>query len=252
MTGRAVLAFLAVLALSPACGGPPAEDAPRSRLLVFAAASTADAIEQVARRFEGDRPDVDVRLSLAGSQQLASQILQGAPADVLVSANPAQMQRVVDAGLVASRPRPVAANTMTIAVAPGNPRGIAGLRDLADDALTLVLAAEEVPAGAYARRVLRRAGVSVRPDSTEPDVRRALTKVALGEADAAVVYTSDVVAAGASVGEVAIPDAANVRARYPAAVLRGAGDPSAARAFVGLLSAPAGRRILARHGFARP
>ena len=162
------------------------------------------------------------------------------------------MKRVVDAGLVRGTPKPFASNRLAIAVTPGNPQKISGLADLARAGLIVVLAAEEVPAGRYAREALRRASVTVTPASLEVDVRSVLSKVALGEADAGIVYDSDITAAGTSVAKVEIPNEQNVMAAYPVAVLsRGARSETAA-AFVDFVCSDAGRAILARFGFGAP
>ncbi|MDQ3974378.1 MAG: molybdate ABC transporter substrate-binding protein, partial [Actinomycetota bacterium] len=159
------------------------------------------------------------------------------------------MQQVAEAGLVAGRPRPFADNRLVIAVEPGNPLGIRGLADLADPQVTVVLAAEEVPAGAYARQALAAAGVRATPSSLETDVRAVLGRVALGEADAGIVYVSDVVAARGRVEAVAIPPEHNVVVSYPIAVLAPAPNPDGAQAFVDFVLSPAGQAVLARFGF---
>lgn len=241
----AALAILPVLA--GACAGN--ERGPEARtLLVFAAASLSDVMEELAAAFEEEHAGVSVQVNLAGSQQLARQILEGAPADVLVTAGDRWMDEVVDAGL-ARDPRVVAGNRLEIAVEPGNPLGIAGLEDLGRDDVLLVVAAGDVPAGAATRRALELADVEVTPVSLEQDVRAVLAKVALGEADAGVVYHSDVVAADAAVDGVPLPEAHQVRVDYPLAVLDGASDPSTAAAFAELVDSPAGRRALADAGF---
>jgi molybdate transport system substrate-binding protein len=247
-----VLCLAAVLLT--ACGSAPAsgKDSLSGELTVFAAASTTDVFEQLATAFEADHPQVTVRLSFAGSQQLASQLLAGAPVDVYASANPTQMDRVVDAGLIAGEPEVFTANAMALAVEPGNPKSISGLSELAAEELTVVLAAEEVPAGGYARQVLDRAGVQLTPDSSEPDVRQALNKVAVGEADAAIVYRSDVVTADDRVAEVGLDDEVNVAATYPIAVRKDAPNPGAARAFVAFVNSAEGQQVLAEYGFAQP
>ena len=220
-------------------------------LVVFAAASLTDVIEELAVVFEAES-GVPVLVNLAGSQTLATQLLEGAAADVLIMADRVQMDVVADAGLLAGAVETVATNRLVVAVELGNPLGITGLADLALDDVIVVLAAEEVPAGRYARDVLARAGVDVRPASLEQNVRAALAKVAQGEADAAIVYASDVVAAGDRVHGVPIPEAQNVVATYPAAVLADAASPDAAAEFLALLRSEDGQRILCNHGFGAP
>lgn len=242
MTRRAA-AMLAVLLALPACTGG---DEPT--LTVLAASSLSDAFEVIARDFEGDH-DVDVRVSVAGSQQLATQVLEGAPADVFASADQVQMDRVVEAGLAADDPVVFARNALTIVTAVGAPR-IISLTDLDDPGVTVVLAAEEVPAGRYARQVLDAFGVEVTPVSLEPNVRAVLSKVALGEADAGLVYASDLVTEDdGRVSEVPIPDGMNVVAEYPVVALDDADQPDLAAAFVEHVRSPAGQARLWALGF---
>lgn len=235
---------------SPAAGGPGGGDP--TRLTVFAAASLTEAFDELADAFAADHPSVRVDVNAAGSQILAHQINQGAPADVFASSAAEQMAVVGDAGNLAAKPRVFATNRLAIAVEEGNPRGVRGLADLADPDLVVAMPGEQVPAGAYARRVLDAAGVTVRPASLEADVRAALGRVALGEADASVVYASDVVAADGRVDGVAIPAGANVTVAYPIAPLAGATDLADARAFVAFVLGEDGQAILARHGLQAP
>jgi len=171
---------------------------------------------------------------------------------VFASANPAQMEVVAQAGRVRGQPRTFARTRLAIAVEPGNPLAVDGLQDLAEPDLVVVLPAPTVPAGAYARRALARAGVEAAADSLAQSVREALSKVVLGEADAAVVYASDVIAAGDDVARVAIDEEANVTATYPIAVLNAGSNPAAAAAFVDFTDSEPARAVLAEHGFAAP
>ena len=221
------------------------------RLDVFAAASLTEAFERVADDFTAAHPDVDVVVNPAGSSTLATQITQGAPADVFVSADAAQMAVVEEAGLLAGAPVDVAGNRLSIAVEPGNPLGIEGLADLARPDVTVVLAAEEVPAGNYTEQALAAAGVQLDPASREPSVRAVRARVALGEADAGVVYASDI-AAGDDVEGVTIPADVNVTATYPAAALTTGDAGAAAAAFVDHLRSRAVQDILRAHGFTAP
>ena len=244
--GRTLLAtaLAAVVLAGPAC--TPGGDG--ETITVLAASSLADAFAAVGEAHE-DRTGVEVRLSVAGSQQLATQVLEGAPADVFASADRRQMGRVVDAGLTASDPRVVAHNDLAIVVPAGNPRDVGGLHDLAGPDLAVVLAAPEVPAGRYARQALDAAGVQLAPVSLEVDVRSVLAKVALGEADAGIVYTSDVVASDADVESVEIPAPHDVVADYPIAVVAGGPNPAGARAFVAFVHTEQAGAILERFGF---
>lgn len=251
MPRRLVLAAAVLPLLLAACGSSAAGTDREGELVVFAAASLTDVLDELGDRFEQDT-GVTVRRNLAGTQTLVTQLVEGAPADVFLAADPERMQVVVDAGLHADEPRPFATNGLAIAVEPGNPRGVEGVADLARADLVVVLAAPEVPAGRYAQRMLERAGVTVRPASLERDVRAALAKVRLGEADAAIVYASDIATAEGAVEGVAIPPAQDVVAAYPAVVLAGAAAPEAATAFVALLESAEGRAVLRDHGFTAP
>jgi molybdate transport system substrate-binding protein len=206
----------------------------------------------MADSFRARHARVEVVFNFAGSQQLAAQIIEGAPADVFASANHEQMSRVVASARVAVEPRTFARNALAIAVEPGNPQGVRGLSDLACDGLIVVLAAEEVPAGRYAREALRKAGVVVKPASLEADVRQVISRVALGEADAGIVYRSDLLAAGTDVAGVEIPAEYNVEAVYPIAVLSEGPAGELGRAFVDLVLSEEGRRILGEAGFSLP
>jgi molybdate transport system substrate-binding protein len=233
------LPLLALLAL-PACGGQD------RTLTVLAASSLTEAFEAIARDFEATH-DVAVRVSAAGSQQLATQVIEGAPADVLASADEVQMQRVVDAGLTADEPVVFAHNALAL-VYRSDAR-VLGLANLNDSGMRVVLAAEEVPVGRYARQALDAADLEVEPVSLEPSVRAVLAKVELGEADAGIVYASDVDAAGDSVSTARIPPALNIEADYPIAVLRDAPEPGLADQFVAHVRSPRGQARLWQLGF---
>jgi molybdate transport system substrate-binding protein len=257
VTGRVPvwLAAASLAVVAAACGSAgDGGDAPgevSGELLVFAAASLADAFDELRAAFVAEHPDVEVVVNHAGSQRLASQINEGAPADVFASANSTQMDAVADEGNLVGDPQVFTANLLGIAVEHGNPLGISGLDDLADPDLVLVLPAEEVPAGQYARAALDAAGVDATPASLEQDVRAALSKVELGEADVSIVYISDLVASDAAEG-VEIPVEQNVPASYPIAVLADAPNPPAAAAFVAFVLSEEGQDILAAYGFASP
>jgi len=212
---------------------------PTGTTTVLAAASLAGAFEDLGAS--------GVAYSFAGSQQLVAQVEAGAPADVVATADAAAMNRLVRAGLVDS-PADFARNRLAIAVAPGNPRRITKLADLAQAGLRVVLADPAVPAGRYTQEVLERAGVAVRPVSLELDVKAVARKVEAGEADAAVVYVTDV----ARPARVDIPDSANVVATYPVAVVRATRNRLAAQAFIDRLLGPEGRQALAGRGFLLP
>ncbi|MDQ3642439.1 MAG: molybdate ABC transporter substrate-binding protein [Actinomycetota bacterium] len=235
---RTVAALLAATLATACSAGASTPSDPR--ITVLAAASLTEAFEDLGR-------STAVTFSFAGSQELVAQVEAGAPVDVVATADPDAMDRLARAGLV-DTPRTFAGNRLAIAVGPGNPERIRGLTDLVRDGLTVVLADPAVPAGQYARQVLERAGVRVRPVSLELDVKAVARKVASGEADAGIVYATDV-AAGSSV---AIPDASNVVATYPVAVARTSANRGAAEAFVELLLGQTGRDTLSSHGFLLP
>ncbi len=236
---RAAAVLLAGAAAATGCGGSP--PAPRTATItVLAAASLTEAFDDLV-------PAAHARYSFAGSQQLVAQVTAGAPADVVATADAGSMAQLVQAGLV-DPPRDFARNRLAIAVEPGNPRRVQGLADLARPDLKVVLADPSVPAGRYARQILDRAGVTVRPISLELDVKAVAAKVAAGEADAAIVYATDVGRAGS----VAIPDDANVVATYPVAVVKATTHRAEAQAFVDRLLGPAGRAVLAARGFLAP
>ena len=247
----AVLAAAALLLA--ACGGDDAggtsgATAP-SELKVFAAASLTDAFTELGRQYAAANGGDKVTFNFAGSQALATQIQQGAPADVFASADLANMDKVKD--LVAS-PQNFASNRLAIVVEQGNPKGVKGLDDLAASDLKVVLAAEEVPAGRYARQVLDKAGVAVTPVSQEDNVKAVVTKVSLGEADAGIVYVTDVAAGGSKVEGVDIPGDQNLTATYPIASVKAAKDQAGASAFVDLVLSAEGQQVLKQYGFLPP
>jgi molybdate transport system substrate-binding protein len=220
------------------CGG----DSP---IIVGAASSMTEAIDQLAASF--DRGPIE--LSAAGSQVLVAQVREGAPLDVIVTADEATASELVRLGVLAADPIVFARNRLAIAVAPGNPLDISDLSDLADPDLTVVLAAPEVPAGRYTAEMLEAAGVDVSAASFEPSVRSVLAKVQLGEADAGIVYRTDVNREG--VIGVAIPDSVSPITEYFAAPLASSSDPEMAAAFVAFLSTPVAQQLLADLGFSR-
>jgi molybdate transport system substrate-binding protein len=221
-------------------------------LTVFAAASLTDVFPELGDRLTADHPDLEVRFTFAGSSTLATQIAQGAPADVFASADRQRMAVVTDAGLAGEEPAVFAGNVLEIAVPAGNPGGVTGLADFADPDLVLAVCAPAVPCGAAARQVFAAAGITASPDTEEEDVRAALTKVELGEVDAALVYASDVVSAGDTVEGIAVPQAEEVVNDYPICTLGDAPNPAAARAFVDLVRSDEGQRVLRDAGFRTP
>jgi molybdate transport system substrate-binding protein len=229
-----------------------ATEGPAQTVDVFAAASLTEPFTAMGAALGTARPNLTVRFNFAASSTLVRQISDGAPADVFAAADEATMQQLADAGEVAGAVRIFATNRLAIAVPPGNPQHIATLADLGRRGLTLALAAPAVPAGKYAAAAFAKAGLPIPSASQEPDVRAVLNKVALGEADAGIVYATDARAAAGRVEAVTIPAADNVVARYPIAVLRHAADPAGAAAFVDIVLSDAGQQRLASYGFAPP
>lgn len=246
---RWVAPFVGLLLACLTLGGSGCGDEPSSAdapLTVFAAASLTDAFTELGDEFAAAHPEVTLRFNFAGSGELATQLEQRAPADVFASAD---MRTMGEASDLVGAQRIFGRNRMMIAVAPGNPHGVTGLSDLASRDLKVVLAAPDVPAGRYAEEILDRAGMAVSPVSLEASVKGVVSKIALGEADAGIVYVTDVAAARDTVTGVAIPTAQNVVADYPIATVSAAINPNTAAVFVDFVLSPAGQATLARHGF---
>jgi molybdate transport system substrate-binding protein len=248
--------LLAVVALlAAACAGNGSSpgggsgSGPPTEISVFAAASLTAAFNRIGQDFTATYPGTKVTFNFAGSQALATQIQQGAPADVLAVADTASMGRVAS---MVDTPRSFASNQLQIVVASGNPRGVKSLSDLSDRDLEVVLAAPEVPAGRYARQALDARHISVEPVSLEDNVKAVVTKVSLGEADAGIVYVTDVAAGGDRVEGVDIPADQNVLATYPIAVVNASRHRSGAQAFVDMVRGDQGQRVLASFGFLPP
>jgi molybdate transport system substrate-binding protein len=246
LKGLPALFALVVLA---ACGGTTSTSSgpAHTTLTVFAAASLQPAFDKIGKKLETTQ-NITTTFSYAGTQTLTGQLTQGAQADVFASADTAHMDTVGTAGLIHGQSAIFAHNRLEIAVAKGNPKGIHTLADLARSGLVVVLADPSVPAGKYAQQALTKAGVTVHPASLEQQVTGVLTKVALGEADAGIVYVSDVANSG-QVDGVAIPDAQNVIATYPIAVLKSTQNQTGAAAFVDLVLSTDGQSILLAAGF---
>lgn len=243
--------LIACIPLVAACGGSGCTDRSCPVLVqpatVFAAASLQPPFDDIGRQVRSTQA-INARFVYAGTQTLTSQLMQGAQADVFASADAAHMMTLVQAGLIDGTPRIFAHNRLEIAVAKGNPKGIRSLADLARNGLVVVLADPSVPAGKYAQQALAKAGVTVSPASLELQVTAVVAKVAIGEADAGIVYVSDVKTNG-KVDGVLIPDQYNVVADYPIAVLKHANNSFAARTFVDEVLSTSGQSVLAADGF---
>ncbi|HEX6393380.1 MAG TPA: molybdate ABC transporter substrate-binding protein [Acidimicrobiales bacterium] len=218
---------------------------------VFAAASLTAAFNSAKTTLTSANAGLSITYNFAGSNTLVAQIQQGAPADVFASADTANMSKLVAAGLV-KNPVVFARNKLEIAVAPGNPKRITGLPDLAKPGVSVVLEAVGVPAGDYTRQVLAKLHIAVTPRSLETDVKSALSKVTTGEADATVVYVTDVAAAGSAVDGVSVPDSDQPAITYPIAVVKSTKNRSAAEAFVNSAVSGDVQRSLEAAGFLPP
>jgi molybdate transport system substrate-binding protein len=256
-TRRAGVLVLIGLLLA-ACGALPGSDQAgstgqaRQTLVVLAAASLTATFTELGDLFEQQHPGVAVTFGFAGSSDLVAQLQQGAGGDVLATADDSTMQRASADGLIASAAVPFATNSMTIAVPPGNPAGVTSFADLASPGVAVVVCAPQVPCGAATQRVQEASGVTLSPVSEESSVTDVLGKVTSGEADAGVVYVTDVRTAGEKVDSVGIAAGVNTTTTYPLAVLAGSTEPGLARDFVDLVLSAPGRRVLGDAGFSAP
>jgi molybdate transport system substrate-binding protein len=236
------------------CGSksPPAQSSETSgKVMVFAAASLKPSFTRIGQQFKTENPGAGVEFEFAGSSELATQLTQGATADVFASADTAQMDTVSKAGLLDGNPTNFAANTLVIVTAPGNPKKLGSFADLAKPGLNVVICQQPVPCGVATHHVEEGTGVRLNPVSEELSVTDALNKVTSGQADAALVYVTDAKAAGSKVATVTFPEVAGAVNVYPVGVLKRAPLRAQAQKFVDLVTSPAGQQILAQAGFAR-
>ena len=248
---RLVAAVAAVLALALAgCSGSATGRGDGTVLTVYAASSLSVPFEELGRQFEAEHDGVSVELGLAGSSDLVAQIQEGAPADVFASADEATMARLTAEDLTGAAPVPFASNILEIVVPPDNPAGIRSLADLGSSDVQLVVCAPEVPCGAAAARLADLAGVTLTPVSEEQKVTDVLAKVSSGEADAGLVYVTDVRAAGDTVRGIEVAQARSVVNVYPIAPVAGSDHAALAQEFVDLVLSEAGQRALREAGFA--
>jgi molybdate transport system substrate-binding protein len=256
---RCAIATIVILALA-GCSAPAPASAPSpstdpiasSTLVVHAAASLTDAFTQLGAQFESAHPGAKVTFNFGGSSALATQITGGGPGDVFAAASATTMALVSDAKLTDRSPTIFATNTLELVVPKGNPANITGLADLARADLKIALCATAVPCGAAAATLLSLDGIAAKPDTLEQDVKAVLTKVELGEVDAALVYRTDVLAASGKVEGIDVPDASKVVNSYPIAALTSSTRPAAARAFVAFVLSAEGQAVLAKWGFGQP
>lgn len=255
-TRSLTVAVLCVTAVLSACSGapsaPPATSGASGSITVFAASSLKSVFGKLSAKFENAHPGTRVNVSFAGSADLVTQLIQGAPADVFASADEKNMGKAVEAGLVTGNPVKFATNTLTIVTGPGNPKGIAALADLTKPVVTVVVCAPQVPCGAAAQKVQDAAGVKLRPVSEESAVADVLGKVVSGQADAGLVYVTDAKGAGEKVAAIGFPESGAAVNDYPIAVLKESKNPVTAQLFVDLVTGPEGRQALTEAGFVVP
>lgn len=255
----AVLMIMAMMIMS-ACGtdtpaapgaGAGSSSGLHGEITVLAAASLTEAFETVGEDFEKSHPGTKINFSFGSSATLATQITEHAPADVFAAANESTMQRITDAGLN-DEPTIFVTNTLEIAVPPGNPAKITGLKDFADESKKIALCAPQVPCGSAAEKVFQQAGITAKPDTLEQDVKATLQKVRLNEVDAALVYRTDVTSAGHDVEGIDFPEASSVVNSYPICTLSESKQQDLAGAFVDYVMSAPGQEVLSDLGFGQP
>lgn len=238
--------------LAAACSNGDDVDAtsdgePAGTLTVLAAASLTESFTALESALEQQHPELDISISFGPSSGLVEQVLAGAPADVLATADSTTMEDA--AGALAGAPVVFARNALTIAVPAGNPGRVTSLADLARGELRVALCEPQVPCGAAAEQLLDLAGVDALPDTLENDVKDVTGKVALGEVDAALIYRTDAAAEQDSIDTIDVPGAEEVVNDYPVAILSGTSNAPAAEAFVEALTGEPGQELLAESGF---
>lgn len=252
---------IALACLLTACGGTPSgnssaaasSSAPAGgNLTVFAAASLKATFTELGHEFEAAHPGSKVGFSFGGSSDLVSQLQNGAPADVFASADEANMAKAANAGLAAGTPQIFATNVLEIAVPPSNPAGIHTFQDLTRSGVRLVVCAQQVPCGSAAQKAAKAAGLTLKPVSEEQSVTDVLGKVISGDADAGLVYVTDVKGTGGKVNGVAFPESSAAVNRYPIAALQQSRNPALAQAFVDFVRSAQGQKVLADAGFGAP
>ena len=255
MTPRRIAALggALLLVLAPAAGcGDDDSDGGDTTLTVYAAASLTGTFTELGRAFEKEHDGVSVEFSFGGSSDLVAQLQEGAPADVFASADEANMEKLTADDLQAQAPQSFASNTLEIVTPPDNPAGITSFADLAEDGVNVVVCAPEVPCGAAAVKAEEVTGVTLSPASEEQSVTDVLAKVTSGEADAGLVYVTDVTAAGNAVHGVPFPESSDIVNTYPIVALEDSEHVDLAQDFVDLVLSDTGQRILERAGFAQP
>jgi molybdate transport system substrate-binding protein len=261
---RTAIVLVAVGAMAAGCGngddsstntpaaGASSGTAVTGTVTVLAASSLTETFNTIGKNFEAANPGTKVTFSYAGSSQLAQQITSGAPADVFASASPATMKTVTDKGDAVGTPVNFVKNQLVIAVKKGNPEGLTSLAAIAKPGVKVALCAEQVPCGAAAKKALAAANIKLTPVTLEQDVKSALSKVTLGEVDAALVYRTDAKAAASSVDGVEFPESADAINEYPIVALKDAPNPAGAAAFVAYVQSEPAQQVLAAAGFQKP
>src|SRR5215472_1498674 len=252
VVGALVLAGCSSSTTSSPPAGSSASGKLSGTLVVFAATSLTDAFDKIGAQFEKAHPGVTVKFNYNGSSSLATSITQGAPADVFASAAPANMETVTKAGDASGTPQTFTSNTGEIMVESGNPLHIKSVKDLANPKVKVVVCAPAVPCGAVAQAIFKNAGVTVKPVSEEQNVGGVVTKVSLGEADAGIVYVTDVKANESKAEGVPIPAGQNDVTEYPIVEVKDAPNATAAKAFISYVLGPDGQQVLASFGFMPP
>ena len=250
---RRIFVVFAALAVVIAAAQPvAAAPKPSGEITIFAASSLTESFDAMAKQFEKKYPDVSVKFDYDASSNLATQINQGAPADVFASADQSNLQKTIDSGAVTPPAVVFAKNRLEIAVEKGNPKKIKSLADLQKSGLVVVLCADQVPCGKYAAQSLAMAGVTINPSSKEENAKATLSKVSIGEADASIVYVTDVKASKGTTSGVKIADKQNVVATYPMGVVKESQNATAAKAWVQYVTSKDGQKTLRKFGFLPP
>jgi molybdate transport system substrate-binding protein len=248
---RLVIAALTLLLIS-GCSSTEQPATSNAKIIVFAAASLKKTFTDIGEQFKAENPGSSVEFSFAGSSDLVTQLTQGANADVFASADTKNMDKAAQAGLLTGDPVNFASNTLTIAVAPGNPKKIVSFKDLTQQGLNVVVCAPQVPCGSATQKIERATGIPLAPVSEESAVTDVLNKVETGQADAGLVYVTDAKGGGDKVASVPFPEAAGAVNTYPIAVLRESKSQVLAGKFVDLVTGEAGQKVLSAAGFAKP
>ncbi len=250
VTAGVVAAALAMSGALSACSGD--KDADKTTVNVYAAASLKATYEQIEKDFEAENPDINIEFNFAGSQTLVEQITNGAEADVFASADEKNMNKAIENNIIDGEPTPFVTNVLTIAVSPGNPKGITDLKSLENPDLKVVICAEGVPCGNATKKVVDATGLKLTPVSEEQAVPDVLGKVTSGEADAGLVYKTDVMGSKGKAEAVDFPESANAVNTYPIAIVSGSKHKDEAQKFIDYVLSDKGQKIFEDAGFGIP